>query len=204
MTFKQTIAGIAFTVASVAGVAMPSAFGADPVKNGAPAKEKVELLAQNNPNLNGKIPPGSPSIDFNNNSATLKIPEQDEKPTIIRQAGNYSAENPVVAIVVLNGQKDTSVNPRTGKPYTGQDVADILAKRFGAAPFNAATKTFVEEGGDHTAILYMVKGHAYGPYGVKDALSSMGLVSNDLEVLWTGETPKSSSVLGKPAPSGRD
>ena len=50
----------------------------------------------------------------------------------------------------------------------------------------------------------MVKGHAYGPYGVKDALSSMGLVSNDLEVLWTGETPKSSSVLGKPAPSGRD
>ena len=44
----------------------------------------------------------------------------------------------------------------------------------------------------------IVKGHAYGPYERPQALSSMGLVSNDLQVLWTGKTP------AQPAPHGKD
>ena len=91
----------------------------------------------------------------NSKPGTSKTSNQDDKPTIIRQAGNYSAENPVVAIVVSHGQKETHPNPRTGKPYTGQAMADILAKRLAAAPFNTPSKTFVEEGGDFTSVVYL-------------------------------------------------
>src|SRR5437870_2876097 len=64
----------------------------------------------------------------------VTITEQDDKPTMLRQAVNYSKENPVVVIAILKGQKETLL---TGE-QVGDKLSAILKKTHGVP-----TKYFV-------------------------------------------------------------
>ena len=93
------------------------------------------------------------------------------KPTMLRLAGDYSETYPGIVIAIAKGQKD---------PITGEKIGDTLSgviKKLHGAP----SKYFVEPGGDYTAIAFFVKGHAYGPYGLKESLGGIALAADNYD-----------------------
>jgi hypothetical protein len=103
-------------------------------------------------------------------ASEAKLVELDRKPNVIRQAYEYSKTNPVVAIAILKGQKESLL---TGE-QVGDKLSEVLMKAYNGIP----AKYFVEPGGDYTAVLFAVKGHVYGPYGLKDSLSCIALAAD--------------------------
>lgn len=94
---------------------------------------------------------------------------QENKPTVLRQAGDYSRLNNVVTIAISKGSKDTRV--------TGEMAGDILVKRLEQA--GAKAKYFVAPGGDHTAVVFFLRGLSYGPYGLDKVLDIAPQVAFD-------------------------
>jgi hypothetical protein len=95
--------------------------------------------------------------------------EHGYSPTLLRQAGDYSEDHPVVVIAISKGQKETLL---TGEQI-GEKLAEVLKKVH-----DTPAKYFIAPGGDYTAIAFFVKGHAYGPYGLKDSLSGVTLAAD--------------------------
>lgn len=133
----------------------------------------------------------------NDPSATL----HEVKPDLIGQVYEHSKTYPGVVIGIFKGQKE--------KLLTGQQVADkfseVLDKGYGGVP----SKSYVEPGGDYTAVIFAVKGTLYGPYGLKESLVAIAVpADNYWEKVQRGIFPKaeegrpiaSSGIAAKPAP----
>jgi hypothetical protein len=122
--------------------------------------------------------------------ASVTTTQQDNNPTLLRQAGDYSENHPVIVIAIAKGQKD----PITGEKI-GDTISDVMQKIHGVP-----SKYFVAPGGDYTAIAFFVKGHAYGPYGLKESLGEMALAVSayNERVLHAGAA--GSSFAAKPEP----
>lgn len=93
----------------------------------------------------------------------------DEKNDVITLASDYSEKHPVVAIGILKGKKD---------PITGEKIGDTLSGVLKNGYDGVPSKYFVAPGGDYTAVIFAVKGHIYGPYGLKQSLTGIALAAD--------------------------
>jgi hypothetical protein len=121
-----------------------------------------------------------------------KVSTYNPKDDVITLAGDYSEEHPVVAIGILKGQKETKL---TGE-QVGEALSNVLMKAYDGIP----SKVFVAPGGDYTAIVFAVKGHIYGPYGLKESLSSIALAADSYNEVVRPRTPikRGSEMTAKP------
>lgn len=124
-----------------------------------------------------------------------KITQPEGKSDVITLADDYSEAHPVVAIGIMKGRKDQISGEKIG-----DTLSDVLMKAYSGIP----SKYFVAPGGDYTAIIFAVKGHIYGPYGLKESLTGIGLAAasyNDVIRPKLRVAPGTASgVAGKPEP----
>ncbi len=143
----------------------------------ATAMAVIPSLAQNPPKVDAK-----PAKD-------AKVSTYDPKNDVLTLAGDYSEIHPVVAIGILKGQKD----PITGEKI-GEALSNVLMKAYDGIP----SKVFIAPGGDYTAIIFAVKGHLYGPYGLKESLSSIALAADSYNEVVRPRPRRGSELTAKP------
>jgi hypothetical protein len=140
--------------------------------------------------------------DPNSVSTPAGVAQEATKPNELRQAEKLSETYPGIVIAIAKGQKDQ---------ITGEKIGDTLSgviKKVSSAP----SKYVVWPGGDYTAVAFFVKGHAYGPYGLKESLTGLSLAADDYnEKIHNGTFPPVDSassqehgipggILAKPEP----
>lgn len=131
-----------------------------------------------------------------------KLTQPDKKPDVLTQAENEAETYPGIVIAIAKGQKETQL---TGEQI-GDKLVEVLRKSNGVP-----AKYLVAPGGDYTAVAFMVRGHAYGPYSLKTCLigSSIAAIDYDRQVrlgLIPPESPasrpaaSSNGLAAKPEP----
>jgi len=115
--------------------------------------------------------------------APVSAGQQTAQPNELRQAEKFSETFPGIVICIAKGQKD---------PITGEKIGDTLTgviHKAGNVPLERI-KYLVTPGSDYSAIAFFVKGHAYGPYGLKESLGGSALaVDNYNEKIHNGTFP---------------
>ncbi len=82
----------------------------------------------------------------------------------------YSEHNPLVAIGIFKGAKDNITGERIG-----ERLSDLL--RIQGAP----SKYFVTQGAAYSTVMFAVKGHVYGPYGLKESIGGVALAADNYD-----------------------
>ncbi|MBL9170347.1 MAG: hypothetical protein JNN07_21605 [Verrucomicrobiales bacterium] len=117
--------------------------------------------------------------------------EKEFKPTIIRQAGDYSETNQVVSFFVLKGKKNEG-------NLTGDDIARTIANYF--TQNGIPVKGFVEPSeADNTAIGFFVKGRLYGPVGLRKAAVAAVGVGSQYRDAYSAHFPSGSGFAVPPS-----
>jgi len=100
---------------------------------------------------------------------TVSLP-QDDQPFLHNKVVDYSKTHPVVVIGIYKGSKDS---------ITAEKVGETLSKVLQNAYQGTPSKYFAEPGADHTAIIFAVAGHLYGPYSLKESLLTIGVAADN-------------------------
>lgn len=96
------------------------------------------------------------------------------KPTISRQAGDYSEKNDVVSFAVIGGEQDR-------EKYNAQFVASVISRRF--SDMNLPHKAFYEQGsGNFTVVRFYIRGRHAGDFGLADVLNNLRNIAKQYEV----------------------
>jgi hypothetical protein len=143
-----------------------------------------------------------PALGADNNGAAAKVSgsvtnvapkagSEELKTPLMFIAGAETKGKPLLAILVLKGVKDEAINKKTGKPFTGEEIGEILAAKLGRAtpPVPRANiKVFVEqeEKIPYSGVAYFLDGHMVvnGILPVDKALIAVGSVAYAYEMEW--------------------
>lgn len=122
--------------------------------------------------------------------APNNITLQDNKPDVLTRAGKLSESFPGVVIAIAKGQKEK---------LTAEQVGDKFVELFKTV-YGVPARYETEVGADYTAIAFVVKGHFYGPYGLKEALSGMALAADNYDSKMRKGALPTSIIVAKPEP----
>ncbi len=85
------------------------------------------------------------------------------------QVDEYSEHNPLVVIGIAKGAKDNITGERIG-----DRLSDVLR-----TVHSTPSKYFVTQGADYSRVFFAVKGHIYGPYGLKESIGGLALAADN-------------------------
>lgn len=110
---------------------------------------------------------------------------QDNQPTILRRAGNYSQEKQVVVVLVSKGYKE-ELDPETKTPLTGKEIGNYYASelhhKYGVRVGMMEDKE--TRPSPYTGITYFVNNVPYGPYDLKAAQTALPTIANTYDLIY--------------------
>ena len=174
--------------------------------------------AQEKP-ANAQAPQKAPKVAHNSNQKPLTADPANgitEAGILLGNARAYSEDHMVITIAIFKGTRDEQINKKTGKPFTGEEIGEILAGRLRTQGVPRVSKehikVFVGQGtGNYTGVAYIIKGRLLmgGIIPLDQAMAAHSPVSHGFRMEYLDELRKLDAerplaLASSPRPAGQD